>query len=169
MQLDYDSYGADAFEYSIILECNEAEARKQECIYIEIFNCVNNGYNAVSNKKNYFLLQKKELEYIQSFLSETDYEPDGNYYIFDIFEFSNKIHTTPTKLMHSLGLDSDKQFPVYKRYDDVLIVGLDVIFGELSVIISSTIEIETPEFYYLNERNTYGNQERKPAAQTGRT
>lgn len=63
MQKDYNCFGLEAFEMSILEECEEVKQREREQYYIDLYDAVTKGYNFSDNafysKAGFCIMDKK--------------------------------------------------------------------------------------------------------------
>lgn len=110
LQNDWDTYGEDNFDFSILIEADEAEARKLEIEYIEKLDAVNCGYNNAAGKFREVTEKKYERFYkmIWNYIKDS-YKNDNNIYFYDLFEIANALQLPPSKFLHMLGIDDRKR------------------------------------------------------------
>ena len=154
MQNDYDKFGSSQFEYILLVECSEAEARKKEAEFIKIFNCEEAGYNVPKDKFRKHV-EKKHMRFndlVKALVSKTEYEDDGNFYYFDFFEFAERINYKPSQLFHTLGADSSKTQVSFTKTKDFS-VGYIAAGNELFVCVSSVQANSDSKAFFLDTPN----------------
>lgn len=61
LQRDWDKYGENSFEFSVLSECKPIELNVMEKLYIDIYNCTSVGYNVAEGNRAISRRYKSEL------------------------------------------------------------------------------------------------------------
>lgn len=61
LQRDWDKYGENSFEFSVLSECKPIELNVMEKLYIDIYNCTSVGYNVAEGNRAISKRYKSEL------------------------------------------------------------------------------------------------------------
>ena len=120
LQEDWNKFGEDAFVFSVITECDIANARKQELELINSLQVEKYGYNSTGKQLKKITKKKDEnlSESIMAYIKNNQYKPDGNIYCYELWHFIKNTVKTFKVLINYLRIDNEKNLWSYRQIDD---------------------------------------------------